>query len=117
MWGGGQVVGLYIINVDSWLPPPRTDDRQVSALHEALTVPQWWRHERKRLAIQMTSQSTAREPRQALESKAPCHLHPYIGGLPATRVALPQRENVRAEMTHKKGVAEQRNFLCEEDAC
>ena len=40
-------------------------------------------------------------------------LHPYTGGLPATRVALPQRGNVRAEMTHKKGVAEQRNFLCE----
>ena len=36
------------------------------------------------------------------------------GGLPATRVALPQRGNVRAEMTHKKGVAEQRNLLCEE---
>ena len=41
-------------------------------------------------------------------------LHPYTGGLPATRVARPQRGNVRAEMTHKKGVAEQRNFLCEE---
>ena len=40
-------------------------------------------------------------------------LHPYTGGLPATRVALPQRGNVRAEMTYKKGVAEQRNFLCE----
>ena len=40
-------------------------------------------------------------------------LHPYNGGLLATRVALPQRGNVRAEMTHKKGVAEQRNFLCE----
>ena len=40
-------------------------------------------------------------------------LHPYTGGLPATRVALSQREDVRAEMTHKKGVAEQRNFLCE----
>eukprot|EP01048_Picozoa_sp_COSAG05_P019085 COSAG05_NODE_2914_length_2512_cov_10.137588_4_plen_79_part_00 len=37
----------------------------------------------------------------------------YNGGLLATRVALPQRGNVRAEMTHKKGVAEQRNFLCE----
>ena len=41
------------------------------------------------------------------------NLHPYNGGLLATRVALPQRGNVRAEMTHKKGVAEQRNFLCE----
>ena len=41
-------------------------------------------------------------------------LHPYTGGLPATSVALPQRGNVRAEITHKKGVAEQRNFLCEE---
>ena len=29
------------------------------------------------------------------------------------RLDLPQRGNVRAEMTHKKGVAEQRNFLCE----
>eukprot|EP01048_Picozoa_sp_COSAG05_P040262 COSAG05_NODE_20520_length_278_cov_4.396648_1_plen_43_part_01 len=38
------------------------------------------------------------------------NLHPYNGGLLATRVALPQRGNVRAEMTHKKGVAEQRNF-------
>ena len=38
------------------------------------------------------------------------------GGLPVTRVALPQRGNVRAEMTHKKDVAEQRIFLhvCEE---
>ena len=44
-------------------------------------------------------------------------LHPCTGGLPATRVALPQRGNVRAEMTHKKGVAEQRNFLCEEGCC
>ena len=41
------------------------------------------------------------------------NLHPYNGGLLATRVALPQRGDVRAEMTHKKGVAEQRNFLCE----
>ena len=40
-------------------------------------------------------------------------LHPYIGGLPATRVALTLRGNVRAEKAHKKGVAEQRNFLCE----
>ena len=40
-------------------------------------------------------------------------LHPYTGGLPATRVALTQREHVRAERTNKKGVAEQRNFPCE----
>ena len=48
--------------------------RQVSALHEALTVPHWWRHERKRLAVKMTSQSAVKKPRQSLESKAPCHL-------------------------------------------
>ena len=41
-------------------------------------------------------------------------LHPYNGRLPATRVALPLRGNVRAEWTYKNGVAEQRNFLCEE---
>ena len=40
-------------------------------------------------------------------------LHPYNGRLPATRVALPLRGNVRAEWTYKNGVAEQRNFLCE----
>ena len=34
--------------------------RQVSTLQEALTVPQWWRHERKRFATQMPSQSVVR---------------------------------------------------------
>ena len=95
----------------------------------------------------MTSQSAVREPWQAFESKAPCHLQCCAVELAdifaemskkgdhfALRSGRPERgygaleasihiledsrppasPSLRAEMTHKKGVAEQRNFLCEE---